>query len=100
MNPNFTIAFLAALPEPPSPSDFLDWGLFGVTAFYFFRYFSGNATRTTLESWELLESLVKVLQASNTTLSETNQELVMRLGESHEMQQQLRQQLKEATPYG
>lgn len=92
--------FLANLPEPPVPSDFLDWGLFGVTAFYFFRYFSGNATRANLESWELLESLVQGLQSSNTILSQTNQELVMRLGESREIEQQLRQQLKEATPYG
>jgi uncharacterized membrane-anchored protein YjiN (DUF445 family) len=71
-----------------------------VTAFYFLRYFSGNAARASSDSWELLQSLVTGLQASNSTLAATNQELVTRLGEMQEMQQQLRQQLKEVAPYG
>jgi hypothetical protein len=106
MNPNLHLAVLSAaalssaLPNLPVPSELLDWGLFAVTAFYFLRYFSEKATRTSADSWELLQSLVKGLQVSNSTLAATNQELVKRLAESDEMQQQLRQQLKEATPYG
>jgi hypothetical protein len=106
MHPNLHLAVLSAaalssaLPNLPVPSELLDWGLFAVTAVYFLRYLSEKATRASADSWELLRSLVSGLQVSNSTLAATNQELVTRLGEMQEMQQQLRQQLKEVAPYG
>ncbi|MEA5465288.1 hypothetical protein [Leptothoe sp. PORK10 BA2] len=70
----------ALLNEIPSHSSFLDYGLFAIATFYILRYLFNASAKSSLDSWELLELLVKNLQANNMAILEINQRLAEQLG--------------------